>query len=187
MEVDFMLNRKYNHDEIANSWLYNVELSGGGKFFDIAPHTIDIMVFLLGDFTRLYGFAKNNNDEYKVEDVVTMCFETEKGIIGTANFNSIALDKKDKMLIYGTKGYIEFSIHGNTTIKVKTNEEEIEYNIEDPKIIQENMIKEVIRELLTKIKGNTCYGNEALETYRIIDKVLNEYYNGRDDGFWKKF
>lgn len=103
-EVDFRLNRKLNIEEINNSWIYNTELSGGGKFYDIAPHTIDIMVYLFGNFVEVKGLAINNNNEYQVEDVVTMMFKTEKGIIGTANFNSIALDKKDRMIINGTKG-----------------------------------------------------------------------------------
>lgn len=45
--------------------------------------------------------AANNNKEYDVEDVVVMSFKTDKGVLGTANFNSLALDKKDEMIIYG--------------------------------------------------------------------------------------
>ena len=100
-EADFRLNRKYNYEEIHNTWLYNTELSGGGKFYDIAPHSIDIMVYLLGNFTEIHGIASNNNQEYDVEDVVVMSFKTEKEILGTANFNAISLDKKDKMTIFG--------------------------------------------------------------------------------------
>lgn len=70
------------------------------------------------------GIATNNNNEYDVEDVVVMSFKTDKGVIGTANFNSLALDKKDKMIIYGTKGKIEFSMHGNDDIVITTENEE---------------------------------------------------------------
>lgn len=185
-EVDFRLNRKYNKDEILNSWLYDTELSGGGKFYDIAPHSIDIMVYLFGNFTKINGIASNNNKEYKVEDVVVMSFETEKGIIGTANFNSIALDKKDKMSIYGTKGTMEFSIHGEDDIIIKCETGEEHLHFINPTIIQESMVHEVVDSIITGKHLNTCYGREALETYRIIDNVLNDYYHGRENEFWKR-
>ena len=185
-EADFWLNRKYNKEEINNTWLYNTELSGGGKFYDIAPHSIDIMVYLLGNFTQVNGIATNNNKEYDVEDIVVMSFKTDKGILGTANFNSIAFDKKDKMIIYGTKGKIEFSMHGNDEIKISTSNEEEKIQIDNPKIIQENMVENVVNSLLTGEYLNTCSAKEALETYRIIDKVLEQYYNGRNDDFWNR-
>jgi predicted dehydrogenase len=185
-EADFRLNRKYNYDEIHNTWLYNTELSGGGKFYDIAPHSIDIMVYLLGNFTEINSFATNNNDEYDVEDVVVMSFKTDKGVIGTANFNSLALDKKDRMIIYGTKGNIEFTMHGNDPIIINTENGEEKIEIENPPIIQESMVEEVVKSLLTGEKLHTCSAREALETYRIMDAVLEKYYNGREDEFWKR-
>ncbi len=185
-EVDFRLNRKYNYDEIHNTWLYNTELSGGGKFYDIAPHSIDIMVYLLGNFTEIHGIAANNNKEYEVEDVVVMSFKTDKGVLGTTNFNSLALDKKDEMIIYGTKGKIKFSIHGSDPIVIVTDEEEKNIDISNPKIIQEYMVKDVVNSLITGEHLNVCTAKEALETYRIMDMVLDEYYNGRDKDFWNK-
>lgn len=185
-ELDFRLNRRYNYEEIHNTWLYNTELSGGGKFYDIAPHSIDIMVYLLGNFIEINGIATNNNKEYDVEDMVVMSFKTDTGVIGTANFNSLALDKKDKMIIYGTKGKIEFSIHGDNAILITTNEGEEKIEIDNPKIIQENMIKEVVNSLMNGQHLHTCTGREALETYRIMDIVLDKYYNGRNRDFWNK-
>lgn len=185
-EADFRLNRKYNYEEIHNTWLYNAELSGGGKFYDIAPHSIDIMVYLLGNFIEINGFATNNNKEYDVEDVVVMSFKTDTGVVGTANFNSLALDKKDKMIIYGTKGKIEFSMHGNDSIVVTTKNGIEELEISTPKIIQENMVENVVNSLLTGEHLHTCLAEESLETYRIIDTVLEKYYNGRNDDFWNR-
>jgi len=185
-EVDFRLNRKYNYEEIHNTWLYNTKLSGGGKFFDIAPHTIDIMVYLFGNFVEINGIATNNNKEYDVEDVVVMSFKTELGVIGTANFNSLALDKKDKMIVYGTKGKVEFSIHGNGEIIVTTVNEERRIEINNPNLIQENMIRNVVNSLLTGENKNICMAKDALETYRIIDSVLEKYYNGRNSEFWNR-
>ena len=185
-EADFKLNRRYNYEEIHNTWLYNTKLSGGGKFYDIAPHSIDIMVYLLGNFIQINGIATNNNKEYDVEDIVVMSFKTDIGVIGTANFNSLALDKKDKMIIYGTKGKVEFSMHGNDAIIITTVDGEERIEINNPKIIQESMVENVVKSLLTGEHLNTCLAKEALETYRIMDTVLEKYYNGRNDDFWNR-
>ena len=185
-EVDFRLNRKFNRAEAIDSWLYNTELSGGGKFYDIAPHSIDIMVYLFGNFTEVKGICTNNSNEYKVEDIVTMMFKTEKGIVGTANFNSIAFDKKDLIIINGTKGKIEFSMHGDSSIIITTPEKTETIDIKNPDIIQESMVENVVESLITGEHLNTCSGDEALETYRIMDEVLKDYYNGRDDDFWNR-
>ena len=185
-ESDFRLNRKYNYKEIHNTWLYNTKLSGGGKFYDIAPHSIDIMVYLLGNFIQINGIATNNNKEYDVEDIVVMSFKTDTGVIGTANFNSLSLDKTDKMIIYGTKGKVEFSMHGNNEIIITTVDGEEKIEINNPKIIQESMVENVVKSLLTGEHLNTCTAKEALETYRIMDTVLEKYYNGRNDDFWNR-
>lgn len=185
-EVDFRLNRKFSRAEAIESWLYNTELSGGGKFYDIAPHTIDIMVYLFGNFVDVKGIATNNSNEYEVEDIVTMIFRTEKEIVGTANFNSIALDKKDTMIVNGSKGKIEFSIHGNSPIIVTTVNGTQNIEIKNPDIIQEAMIKNVVQSLITGEHLNTCSADEALETSRIMDEVLKDYYNGREDDFWNR-
>ncbi len=186
-EVDFRLDRTYNKEKIRqNEWRYNVEISGGGKFYDIAPHAIDLMVYLLGNFTEIYGIAKNNNNEYDVEDLVVMSFKTCKGILGTANFNLLSTNKNDRMVIYGTKGKIEFSVHEKSDIFVFTDEGLDIVSADNPIVIQERMIQDVVKSLLTGNNLNICLAKEALETYRIMDKVLEEYYNGRSDEFWNR-
>lgn len=181
-EVDFRLDRRYS---TANNWLYDAKLSGGGKFFDIAPHSIDILVYLFGHFKYVNGIAKNSNHEYLVEDIVTMNFQTESGIVGTANFNTISNKKEDQMIVSGTKGQMIFSIHGNDVITIKTQKGIEQLTISTPQLIEEPMIKNVINCLLYQEKS-LCTGKDALETYRIIDHVLDKYYNGRNDQFWNR-
>lgn len=183
-EVDFKLDRRY-FSSTLDTWLYDTEISGGGKFYDIAPHAIDIMIYLFGKFVKVNGIATNNVKEYDVEDIVVMSFKTDRKIIGTANFNSIALEKSDNMVINGTKGKIEFSIHDNSSVMIITEEGKQEIVFDNEGINQFNMIKNVVQSLIIDKSLNSCTGEEALETYRIMDEVLEEYYNGRDN-FWTR-
>jgi len=183
-EADFRLERVYSENDV-NKWLYNPIMSGGGKFFDIAPHTIDILVYLFGDFKTVTGLAVNNNKAYMVEDVVTMNFQTYTDVIGTANFNTISNKKRDEMLITGSKGQIIFSIHGSNDITIKTDKGTEYLTFETPQLIEEPMIRNVVEAL----RGNEkplCSGGDALETTRVIDIILDKYYGGRSDDFWNR-
>ena len=182
-EIDFRMNRFYNPQGNVPSWLYNPVLSGGGKFFDIAPHTIDLMVFLFGNFVQVSGNATNNNSDYLVEDIVTMSFKTEKGIVGTANFNLIADTKNDKMIVYGTKGHLEFSVHASDVVKICSPNGTKELKIKTPKFVSEPLITTIVDELLGR---GVCpsTGVDALPTAKIIDTVLDSYYGGRQRDFW---
>jgi len=184
-ELDFRLSRRYSKDEAENGWLYNPRLSGGGVFVDIAPHAIDIMMYLTGDFTEVHGYATNNNPDYPVEDMVAMSFQTERKVIGTANFNLLSDEDADRMIIYGTKGHVEFSVHGSDLVVIRDGSGTETLEIPTPKLIEEPMIETVVAALLGR--GNCpCTGRDALPTVKAMDTVLAAYYNGRDDDFWNR-
>jgi predicted dehydrogenase len=185
-EVDFHIDRRFKAED-ANLWRYNISLSGGGKFYDIAPHSIDILVYLLGDFAEINSFATNHYAAYKAEDVVVMNFKSVGGILGSANFNSISLWKEDKCVIYGTEGRLTFSMHDDDTIKIETAGKTEKISLPDPPLIQAKMVAEVVEELRTGQRQHTCHGDDALETYRIMDEALKDYYGGRENGFWERF
>lgn len=183
--VDFFLNRIFSQYEADNTWLYNPILSGGGKFFDIAAHTIDMINYLFGDIKEINGFAKNSGTDCPLEDNVTFSFVTVRDIIGSANFNCISNTKKDRMFVIGTEGIMEFSIHGRYDIIIKdyiSNTVEV-IDIPDPKIVEEPMIQTVVDSLL-KYGNCPCEGKDALPTYWAIDRVLEAFYSGRNDDFW---
>jgi 1,5-anhydro-D-fructose reductase (1,5-anhydro-D-mannitol-forming) len=184
-EVDFRLMRKYQPSDTSQSWLYNAEVSGGGKFFDIAPHTIDLMIFLFGEFESVFGLASNNNKDYLVEDIVTMTFKTTSGVLGTANFNLISTEKSDQMIIHGSNGQIALSVHGNAPIKIDGIRGTRYIDIKNPVCIEEPMIETVVNELLG-LGTCPCSGRDALSTSKVIDMVLSDYYNGRNDRFWER-
>lgn len=183
--VDFYLNRIFSQHEAENTWLYNPTLSGGGKFFDIAAHTIDIIIYLFGEINEIHGFAINSGTACPLEDNVTFSFRTDKNIIGSANFNCISNQKNDRMIITGTNGTLEFSIHGRYDIIINNYSLNSSKTIEipDPEIVEKPMIKTVVDALL-KRGSCPCVGEDALSTYWVIDQILTEFYQGRNDDFW---
>ena len=184
-DIDFYLNRIFSKKEADNSWLYNPVLSGGGKYYDIAPHTVDIIQFLFGDITNVQGNVKNIGVGCPLENIVEMSFVTENGVNGNARFCCVAEEKSDRMHVTGTKGTMEFSVHGKTDVIVKDENGTIieQFDLPDPKAVEESMVQSVVEDLLGISKCESK-AQDVLVTYKIIDEVLNEFYGGRSDDFW---
>lgn len=183
--VDFYLNRIFSRHEAEHSWLYHPVLSGGGKFFDIAAHTIDIMIYLFGNMKEINGFAVNSGTDCPLEDHVAFSFITDQNIIGSASFNCISNRKDDRMVVTGTKGALEFSVHGRCDIVIDdylSGDKEI-LEIPDPETVEGPMVRTVVDDLLRR--GNCpCMGEDALPACLAIDRILEGFYRGRADDFW---
>lgn len=184
--VDFYLNRIFSQEDADHTWLYNPILSGGGKFVDIAAHTIDIIIYLFGNIKNVNGFAINSGTGCPLEDNVAFTFCTENNIIGSAYFNLISNQKNDRMIVSGSEGTLEFSIHASDDIIVNNyNKHAQTFRISNPIIVEEPMIKTVVDDLLMRGCGECpCLGKDALQTYWVIDKILDDFYGGRSDDFW---
>ena len=182
-DVTVQLTRRYQ-DDAQHPWLFKPEISGGGKFFDIAPHTLDLLVFLFGNFTEVHGIARATDSGAGLEDIVSMCFSTQK-MIGAAVFNMVADSKSDAFTISGSEGHVYASVHGNDPIRIENTSGEHSINLDNPAYIQEPMVAEVVRNILGE-ESSPCFAKDALETYRIIDSVLSSFYGGRDDDFWNR-
>jgi len=185
VSVDFFLNRVFDPKEAAEKWLYNPVLSGGGKFYDIAPHTVDIFQFLFGNIREVSGSAVNLGTGCPLENLVTMEVVTEKNIRGNLRFDCVAAEKSDRMAVTGTKGTMEFSVHGKMDVEIfdETGVSLCREVIRDPVTVEQPMVQSVVEDLLG-LGECESRAEDALSTYAVIDRVLDGYYDGRQDDFW---
>ena len=183
--VDFYLNRVFDPAEASKGWIYTPRLSGGGKFFDIAPHTVDIFQFLFGDIRAVSGSAVNTGTGCPLENLVTMDVLTERNIRGHLRFCCTASEKSDRMTVTGSAGIMEFSVHGKQDIKVWSPEGRLTHDltIPDPVTVEQPMVQTVVEDLLG-LGPCLSHAEDVLSTYRVIDLVLEDYYGGRQDDFW---
>lgn len=183
--VDFYLKRIFNPKEATEKWLYNPVLSGGGKFYDIAPHTIDIFQFLFGEIREVSGTAVHRDNDCPLENEVTMDVVTQRNIRGRLAFYCAAEEKADRMIVTGTEGTMEFSVHGKMDIVIRNiqgNPVE-KREIRDPVTVEQPMVQSVVEDLLGLSRCESR-AEMVLSTYAVIDNVLEHYYGGRQDDFW---
>ncbi len=67
----------------GSRWRGTAALDGGGALMNQAIHTLDLMQWMFGPVTRVYGAAATRLHRIEVEDTLTAVLEFESGALGT--------------------------------------------------------------------------------------------------------
>lgn len=174
--VLYSTHEKRYQDKNNLPWHVLPDISGGGLFVDLAPHTLDILDFLFGPINYATGHAGSQLKAYPAEDTVAMAFTFENGIHGTGLWNFTSFKDYDKVEIVGDKGKISFSTFGDTPIVVENATGSYDINITNPVHIQQPLIESIVNELLGEGKCPSS-AVSASRTSWVMDQVLKPYYN----------
>lgn len=174
--VNITLNQTIKLDIIPKNtdytnWRVVPEIAGGGYFFDLAAHQLDLMDFLFGEIKTTKGFKNNQAHLYPAEDIVVGSFQFKNGILGTGNwcFTTSNASDKDETIIIGSKGQIKFPTFGDNSVALEVDGKEKEiFNFDMPKHIQQPLIQTIIHQLLGKGECPST-GISAARTNRIMD------------------
>ncbi|MFX0555394.1 Gfo/Idh/MocA family protein [Maribacter sp. CXY002] len=148
--------------ESEENWRLNPAISGGGYFYDIAPHQIDLMYHYFGAIAHCNGHSFPTGQRSKVQDIVNGIIAFKNGIQfhGVWNFIASDLYRKEECIIYGDKGKITFSFYGDTiTLTTELGSEIFEFT--NPKHIQQPMIEATVNYFLGKVE-NPCPAEDGL-------------------------
>src|SRR5690606_8933024 len=109
--IDLKLFQKSGSDAIAKmteNWRVNREISGGGLFFDLAPHQLDILIHIFGEPLKYQGFSKNQTRNEEVADITVgqMVFKNDVVFNGVWCFNSHPDNEIEQCEIIGSGGEI---------------------------------------------------------------------------------
>ncbi len=137
--------------KLENNWRVIPEIAGGGYFYDLASHQLDLLDFFFGKITHTAGFCGNQAKAYEVEDMVVGSFVFEDGVFGTGNwcFSSSQAAEIDEIVIDGDKGQIRFATFGKGEfVLILDGKEPQLMQFELPKHIQQPLIQSIVDELL---------------------------------------
>ncbi len=156
-------------------WRVNPEIAGGGLFFDVASHTLDILDFLLGSIEEAKGFASNQTNAYKAEDIVTGTYLFESGVHGVGTWCFSAYEKEDVNEIVGTKGKLVFSTFGHEPVQLITGSGKQEWEFERPTHIQQPLIQTIVNELRNDGECPST-GETGSRTNWVMEEMTKSYY-----------
>ena len=157
-------------------WRVIPDISGGGYFYDLAPHQIDMVQELCGCIIDAYGLCSNRAGLYQAEDTVSACFKFENGLVGSGSWCFVADEsaKEDRIELIGDQGMICFSIFTFQPIALHDSQGRHEFDIPNPEHVQFPLVQAVVDHLNGK-SVCTCDGISATPTNWVMDRILGKF------------
>lgn len=174
--IDVQILQSTKTDIIAatsENWRLNPEISGGGYFYDLAPHQIDLMLSWFGLPEKMKGFGVNQQGVYPANDVVNGIIEFPENIQfrGVWAFNIAESDKLDRCTIYGSRGSITFSFFGDQVV-ITTPENTENFTFPSLPHVQKPMIEATVNYFLGEGE-NPCTIEDAIRGMEVMEAFAN--------------
>ena len=156
-------------------WRLQPDIAGGGYFYDLAPHQLDMIQYIFGIIVEASGYKANRGGLYQVEDSLSACFQFESGLVGSGSWCFVAQEsaREDRIVVIGNKGTISFSVYTYEPIRLYAEGRCEEIVVENPTYVQQPIIQAVVDHLLEH-KFCTCDGESATLTNWVMDKILGK-------------
>lgn len=159
----------------THTWRLKRSVAGEGYFYDLAPHTLDILDFLLGEIEEAKGFSENRRHLYEVKDTIGAVFRFKSGVIGTGAWSFVASGhtKEDSVTITGTRGKICFNTFAFEPVRLLSDGCCEDFSTHQPEHIQQPLIQTIVNELRGK---GVCpsTGISGARTSKVMDLILDK-------------
>ena len=157
-------------------WRLQPDIAGGGYFYDLAPHQLDLLQHYFGVITEARGICANRGGLYKAEDSVSACFEFENGLPGSGTWCFVAHDsaQEDRIDLIGDRGSVAFSVFDYQPIRLHTSRGEESFAVPNPPYVQFPIIKSVC-EHLQGLGICTCTSISATPVNWVLDRILGKF------------
>lgn len=165
----------YEHAENL-PWRLQPDIAGGGYFYDLAPHQLDLLQHFFGVIIEARGICANRGGLYKAEDSVSACFEFENGLPGSGSWCFVAHEsaREDRIDLIGDRGSVSFSVFDYQPIRLHTIHGEESFAVPNPPYVQFPLIKSVC-EHLQGIGICECTSISATPVNWVLDRVLGKF------------
>lgn len=160
----------------ALPWRLQPDIAGGGYFYDLAPHQLDLLQYFFGVITEANGICANRGGLYKAEDSVSAIFRFENGLPGSGSWCFVAYEsaREDRIEIVGDRGQVSFSVFNYEPIVIHSAAGTESIDVPNPPYVQFPLIKNVI-EHLQGIDVCTCTSVSATPVNWVMDRILGKF------------
>lgn len=156
-------------------WRVQRDIAGGGYFYDLAPHQLDLLQTMFGPITRVDGYTDNRGGLYSTEDTVSAAFQFADNLPGSGSwcFTAHESAKTDRIELIGDHGQICFSVFTYEPIALHTEAGRQEIIVENPEFVQMPLIENIVQHM----QGKTtclCDSVSATAVNWVMDRILGK-------------
>lgn len=154
-------------------WRVDPSVGGlGGLFYDLAPHQLDILLWIFGKAKNTMGISGNQLKAYASRDAVAGMAMYGENILfnGIWCFSVDEHQQQDICEIIGSKGKIQFSFFGHE-LQIETGEIQETLNFTPLDHIQQPMIQ-MVADYFSNGGMNPCSAEDAIESMKQMEKFI---------------
>ncbi len=170
--------RELDYNSADLPWRLQPDIAGrGGYFYDLAPHQIDLLQYMLDShIIEAQGYCSNMAGLYPVEDTINACFKFANGITGSASWCFVAHEsaRTDRIQIVGQNGSISFSVYDYQPVSLYTARGHESISVPNPPHVQEPLIRLVVDHLLGHGSCD-CDCVSATSVNWVMDQILGVF------------
>lgn len=158
---------------IANTeeaWRYNPAISGGGLFYDLAPHQLDLMLYFFGAPEKVAGLSVNASQLYNADDTTIGQVLLPNHVLFNGTWCFTAPEKRDHCEIIGTTGTLQFSIFDHQSLVLKQGDREQRFTFDPLPHVQQPMIEKVV-DYFRGHGENPCSAEHGVTVMQMIDMM----------------
>lgn len=176
VHVRFAVPPREEDKEKTLPWRLQPDIAGGGYFYDLAPHQLDLLQDIFGVIIEARGICSNRGGLYQAEDSVSACFQFENGLPGSGSWCFVAHEsaREDRIELIGEQGSVSFSVFDYQPIKLHTSEGAESITVPNPPYVQYPLIKKVI-EHLQGLDICNCTSVSATPVNWALDRILGKF------------
>lgn len=164
----------YTKEQLQNphyAWRVDPAVAGGGLFYDLAPHQLDILYYFFGPVQTIKGMALNQAGLYEADDIVTGSMQFKNGVVFSGTWCFTAAAAADDCVITGSKGHIRFSMFDYTPVEVTVNGTTSHFSFDALQHVQQPMIEQVVQYFLDKAP-NPCSGGDGAAVIQLMETIV---------------
>lgn len=157
----------------AENWRVDPSVSGGGLFFDLAPHQLDIVYWLFGKAVTYHGTSIAQGSFYAAPDVTSLSMVLPGNVFfqGLWSFNVGVSQRHDSCRIVGETGSVSFPFFtsfASASLELVRGDHVNREQFTFPTNIQQPMIQRV-SDYFRGRGENPCSLNEAADTLEVME------------------
>lgn len=172
-------------------WRGTWALDGGGAVMNQAVHTVDMLLWLLGDVQQVMALTKTQLHEIEVEDTAVALFEFKSGALATFEASTSAFPGQPrKLFISGTEGTVSFEhdrivaidLHSARESDKKPAESGRNLSESSPVVSDVSGHRDILRDFLEAIETDRpplCDGLEGRRSVELVQAIYRSAQTSR--------
>jgi predicted dehydrogenase len=171
-------------------WRGTWELDGGGALMNQAIHTVDLLLWLLGDVRQVTALTRTQLHEIEVEDTAVAILDFESGALGTFEASTSAYPGQPrKLFVSGSEGTVSLehdkivAIDLHSAHETDSKPEATGRNLSESSPVVSDVTghREIIRDFIEAIELDRpplCDGFEARRSVELVEAIYRSAREG---------